>query len=532
MKLLLLSATVVAAAFTARHDIAPQNRATSPNFVVVLADDLGYGDLGAFGQRRIRTPRIDRIAAEGMRFTQFYSGSTVCAPSRGTFLTGRHTGHAYVRDNQELGGFLDEEERGQVALPPGHPTVARWLKSRGYATAVVGKWGLGGPGSTGVPTKQGFDFFFGYLDQKQAHNYYPTHLWRNEERFPLRNRYFSPHQPLVGDPNDAAAYEKYRGVDYAIDFMTREAVTWLRSNGSKPFFLYFAPTIPHVSLQVPEAALKEYEGAFPETPYTGNNRYLPHRTPRAAYAAMITYLDAQVGQILDTLKEIGADERTLVIFTSDNGAIYDVGGAPTRFFESNGPLRGHKTNLYEGGIRVPMIARWPGHIRPGTTSTHVGANWDFWTTFAELTGGKAIEGSDGISIAPTLLGRSGQRVHESLYWEFHAQGASQAVRMGRWKGIRRELAKRPDAPIELYDLERDERETTDVAAANPDVVRRIGELMRTSRTPAVLPRWNFTSAPATAGLRSSNPSSISCARMSARNCHSATGSTMSRGGCC
>jgi arylsulfatase A-like enzyme len=498
MKTILLSAALVAAVL-ARAGVVHQDTATTPNFVVILADDLGYGDVGPFGQRRIRTPRIDRIAAEGMRFTQFYSGSTVCAPSRGTLLTGRHTGHAYVRDNHELGGFLDEEERGQLALPPDHPTVARWLKARGYATAVVGKWGLGGPGSTGVPTKQGFDFFFGYLDQKQAHNYYPTHLWRNEERYPLRNKYFSPHQPLVGDPKDAASYEQYRGTDYAIDFMTREAVSWLRANASKPFFLYFAPTIPHVSLQVPEEALKQYEGAFPETPYTGNNRYLPHRTPRAAYAAMITYLDAQVGRILDTLKAIGADERTLVIFTSDNGATFDVGGAPTQFFESNGKFRGHKTNLYEGGIRVPMIARWPGRIRAGATSLHVGANWDFWATFAELSGGGPPEGTDGISIAPTLLGRDGQRSHESLYWEFHAQGASQAVRMGRWKGIRREVAKRADAPIELYDLEKDERETTDVASSHPDVVRRIGELMRSSRTTSVLPKWNFK--PTSAAVR-------------------------------
>jgi len=493
MKAAILAVSLLAAILL-RHPAVARQVSSHPNFVVVLADDLGYGDVGPYGQRRIRTPRIDRIAAEGMRFTQFYSGSTVCAPSRGAFLTGRHTGHAYVRDNHELGGFLDEEERGQLALPPNHPTVARWLKERGYATAIVGKWGLGGPGSTGVPTKQGFDFFFGYLDQKQAHNYYPTHLWRNEERFPLRNSYFSPHQALVGDPRDPAAYQKYKGADYAIDFMTREAVSWLRAQASKPFFLYFAPTIPHVSLQVPEAALKQYEGAFPETPYTGNNRYLPHRTPRAAYAAMITYLDAQVGQILDTLKEIGADERTLVIFTSDNGATFDVGGAPTQFFESNGKFRGHKTNLYEGGIRVPMIARWPGRIRAGGTSGHVAANWDLWATFAELVGEAPPAGTDGISIAPTLLGGSGQRAHESLYWEYHADGASQAVRMGRWKGIRRGIAKQPGAAIELYDLERDERETTDVAGANPDIARRIAELMRTSRTPAALPKWNFPSA--------------------------------------
>ena len=462
-----------------------------PNIVVILADDLGYGDIGPYGQQKIRTPRLDRMAAEGMRFSEYYAGSTVCAPSRATLLTGRHTGHAYVRDNHELGGFLDEEERGQLALPPDHPTVARWLRDRGYTTAVVGKWGLGGPESTGVPTKQGFDYFLGYLDQKQAHNYYPTHLWKNEERFPLKNAYFSPHQKHEGNPDDPGAYRKYSGNEYAIDVMTREAVSWLRSNATKPFFLYFTPTIPHVALQAPDNAIKQYEGAFPETPYLGDRQYLPQRTPRAAYAAMITYLDAQVGQILDTLRETGVDDNTLVIFTSDNGATFDVGGAPTQFFESNGRLRGHKTNLYEGGIRVPLIARWPGHIRAGSTTAQVAAHWDLWATFAEVVGGTPPADQDGISILPTLLARGGQRQHEALYWEFHAGGASQAVRMGRWKGVRTQIVKKPDAPIELYDLVADEHETKDVAAAHPDVVRRIESLMRTSRTPSILPKWNF-----------------------------------------
>jgi arylsulfatase A len=483
--LLLVALALVAAA------VQPLQPPRPPNIVVIMADDLGYGELGAYGQQRIRTPRLDRMAAEGMRFTQYYAGSTVCAPSRATLLTGLHTGHAHVRDNHELGGFLDEEERGQLALPPDHPTIARSLRGHGYTTAVVGKWGLGGPGSTGVPTKQGFDFFLGYLDQKQAHNYYPTHLWKNEERFPLRNEYFSPHQKHAGDPDDPAAYRKYQGTDYAIDVMTREAVSWLRANAAKPFFLYFTPTIPHVALQVPEAAVKPYDGSFPETPYLGDRQYLPQRKPRAAYAAMITYLDAQVGQILDTLREIGVDDNTLVIFTSDNGATFDVGGAPTQFFESNGRLRGHKTNLYEGGIRVPMIARWPGHIRAGSTTAQMAAHWDLWPTFAELAGATPPTDRDGISILPTLLGRSGQRQHEALYWEFHAQGASQAVRMGRWKGIRTQITKQPNAPIELYDLETDERETTNVAASHADIVRRIDTLMRTSRTPSVLPKWNF-----------------------------------------
>ena len=460
-----------------------------PNIVFILADDLGYAELGSYGQRRIRTPRLDRMAAEGMRFTQFYAGSTVCAPSRAAFLTGLHTGHSPVRDNYGTGTHADDNELGQYPLPADQPTLARALKARGYATAMVGKWGLGGPGGTGVPNKQGFDFFFGYLDQRQAHNYYPTHLWKNEERFPLRNKWFSPHQKHEGDPNDPASYEKYRGVDYSIDFMTREAEGWLRANASRPFFLYFAPTIPHLALQVPDAALKEYEGRFPETPYLGDRQYLPHRTPRAAYAAMITYLDTQVGRILDTLQAIGADDRTLVIFTSDNGAIPRI--SPAEFFESNKPLRGEKTNLYEGGIRVPMLARWPGHVRAGSTSDHVSANWDMWATFADLGAAEPPKQTDGISMAATLLGRGGQRQHQSLYWEFHAQGASQAVRMGRWKGIRRNILKEADPPIELYDLERDMSETTDVARANPEVVKQIAELMTRSRTPAVLPRWNF-----------------------------------------
>lgn len=485
--LLLLAAWLPASAGSQQRQPAP------PNIVFILADDLGYAELGSYGQQRIRTPRLDRMAAEGLRFTQFYAGSTVCAPSRGAFLTGLHTGHSYVRDNYGTGTHADDDEQGQYPLPPDHPTLARALRARGYATAMVGKWGLGGPGSTGVPNKQGFDFFFGYLDQRQAHNYYPTHLWKNEERFPLRNPWFSPHQKHEGDPNDPAAYAKYSGTDYSIDFMTREAVSWLRANGSKPFFLYFAPTIPHLALQVPKEALKEYEGKFPETPYLGDRQYLPNRTPRATYAAMITYLDTQVGRILDTLKEIRADDRTLVIFTSDNGAILRI--SPAEYFQSNKPLRGQKTELYEGGIRVPMIARWPGRVRAGATSEHVGANWDMWPTFAELTGAAAPNPTDGISIVPTLLGRPGQRQHETLYWENHARGGMQAVRLGRWKGIRQEIAKRPDAPIELYDLERDIGESIDVASANPDVVKRIDALMRSSRTPAVLPRWNFGAAP-------------------------------------
>ena len=487
-----LSAIVVAAALSqaARGDQPPQQTTAAPNIVFILADDLGYRELGVYGQKKIRTPRLDRMAAEGMRFTQFYSGSPVCAPSRATLLTGRHTGHALVRDNYELGGFTDEEERGQLPLPPDTATVARWLKAQGYVTAAIGKWGLGGPASTGVPTRQGFDSFFGYLDQKQAHNFYPTHLWKNETSFPLRNPYFSPHQKFAGDPKDPAAYAKYSGTDYAIDAMTDEAVRFLEAKKDERFFLYFAPTLPHLALQVPQKALQAYEGTFPETPYLGDRQYLPHRTPRAAYAAMISYLDEQVGRILDTLQRTGLDRRTVVFFTSDNGATWDVGGVDPVFFDSDGGLRGHKGQVYEGGIRVPMIVRWPDRIKAGTVSDHAGANWDMWATFADLAGAPLREPTDGISIAPTLLGRSGQRAHEALYWEFHSNGSSQAVRMGNWKGVRTNILKTPGAAIELYDLARDPNETTNVAPDHPDIVRRIDQVMR-QRTRSSVERWNF-----------------------------------------
>jgi arylsulfatase A-like enzyme len=467
-----------------------------PNIVFILADDLGYGELGVYGQTRIKTPRLDRLAAQGMRFTQFYAGSPVCAPSRGTFLTGKHTGHAVVRDNKEYGGFADDEERGQLALPAGEPTVAEWLSARGYATAAIGKWGLGGPGSVGLPTRHGFDLFYGYLDQKQAHNYYPTHLWRNETRAPLDNAYFSPHQKLQGDPNDPASYAAYSGTDYAIDRMTREAARFITDHKAQRFFLYFAPTLPHVALQAPASAVAPYLGQFEETPYTGDKNYLPNRTPRATYAAMISYLDAQVGQLLDTLEAAGLADRTLVIFTSDNGATFDTGGAQTRFFHSVGDLRGWKQDVYEGGIRVPFIARWPGHIAPGSVTPHVAAMWDMWATFADLQPAATPPQTDGISLLPTLLGRGTQREHDALYWEYHSQGSAQAVRMGRWKGVRTHMRTAPEAAIELYDLDTDPGETKNVAAQHADVVSRIDAVMK-QRTRSAIDGWNFEPAPAT-----------------------------------
>jgi len=463
-----------------------------PNIIYLLADDLGYAELGAYGQTLIRTPNLDRLAADGMKFTQHYAGSPVCAPSRNTLLTGYHTGHTQVRDNLELGGYLDEEERGQMPLDSGTYTIGRMLQDAGYVTAAIGKWGLGGPGSVGEPNKQGFDYFLGYLDQKQAHNYYPTHLWRNGERFPLDNEYFSSHQPLPpgADPNDPASYDMYKGAEYSLDVMSDDALRFIRENADRRFFLYVPFTIPHLALQVPDSSADAYEGVLVDTPYVGDKGYLPNRRPKAAYAGMISRMDAHIGRIMALLEELGLDDNTVVMFSSDNGTTY-TGGVQADFFHSTGPLRGLKGSVYEGGVRVPLIGRWPGRIAPGTTTDHVSAFWDLMPTLADLAGVGAPPDIDGISFLPTLLGRDGQRQHASLYWEYHGlwHGA-QAVRMDDWKGVRLGGHDDADAPIELYDLATDIGETTDVAAEHPDVVARIRAVME-SRTPSRIPAWNF-----------------------------------------
>ncbi|MFQ5568465.1 MAG: arylsulfatase [Rhodothermales bacterium] len=463
---------------------------TPPNILYILADDLGYGEVGAYGQTKIKTPHLDQLAAEGLRFTQHYSGSPVCAPSRGTLLTGFHTGHGYVRDNYELGGFADDEERGQLPLKPGTFTLGKMLQDQGYVTGVIGKWGLGGPGSTGIPNEQGFDFFYGYLDQKQAHNYYPTHLWRNTAWDTLRNAYFRPHQKLQGNENDPASYEPFKGQDYATDLMAEEALAFIREHRDEQFFLYLPFTVPHLALQVPDEELAQYDGAFEETPYKGEKGYLPHPRPLSAYAAMITRMDTHIGRIMDLLKALDLDDNTLVMFSSDNGTTY-TGGVDAAFFESTGPLRGLKGSVYEGGIRVPMIARWPGRVAPGTTTDHISAFWDVLPTLAELTGTAPPADIDGISFLPTLLGQGEQTPHESLYWEYHGlwKGA-QAVRLGDWKGVRLGGHNDPDAPIELYNLASDPGEQQNVADRHPDIVAQIRSVMD-SRTPSEIERWNF-----------------------------------------
>ncbi|MBN1123912.1 MAG: arylsulfatase [Sedimentisphaerales bacterium] len=371
-----------------------------------------------------------------------------------------------------------------MPLPAETITLPMLLQMEGYRTAAMGKWGLGGPDSTGQPNKQGFNQWFGYLCQRIAHNYYPEHLWKNQTKYPLKNKYFSAHQkfPPSKDPNDPANYESYTGVEYAPDLMTEEALAFIRANRNRPFFLYLPYTIPHVALQVPQDSLKEYEGTFPEIPYLGEKGYLPHRAPRAAYAAMVSRMDGYVGRIMTLLKELQLDDDTLVFFSSDNGPTFN-GGSDSAFFESAGPLRGLKGSVYEGGIRVPMIARWPGRIKAGSTTDHVSAFWDVMSTVMEAIGSKNVvpKNIDGISFLPTLLGKGNQCQHDYLYWEYHSGGGRQAVRMGDWKGVRLQVGK-GNRKIELYNLKKDIGETTDVVDKYPEITARIDQIMETART--------------------------------------------------
>ncbi len=408
-----------------------------------MADDLGYGDLGCYGQKTIRTPHIDRLAAEGIRFTQAYAGSTVCAPSRCTLMTGKHQGHALVRGNRSP----------EVALRPEDVTVAEVLKRAGYTTALYGKWGIGGPVTSGRPNLKGFDDFFGYLSQWHAHTYYPEHLWENEiERFIRGN---------LGRRQD----------DYSHDLFTDRALKFLDRKHDKPFFLYLPYTIPHTNNELGRAT-----GDGMEVPDYGSYAAQDWPNPEKGFAAMIERLDRDVGRILDKLRERGIDENTIVFFTSDNGP-HREGGHDPDFFQSRGPLRGIKRDLYEGGIRVPTLARWPGKIKPGQVSDQVWAFWDVLPTLAELGGAKAPSGIDGISMVPALLGKT-QKQHEYLYWEFHERGSKQAVRHGKWKAVR--LA--PGEPLELYDFSRDVAEAHDLADQHPDVVARFNAYLEGART--------------------------------------------------
>jgi arylsulfatase A len=467
-----------------------------PNVLFILADDLGYGDLSCYGQQKFPTPNIDRLAAEGMKFTAHYSGHNVCAPSRCVLMTGKHSGHGYIRENKQAKALGLPFEEGQAPVPPNHLQLPLTLKKLGYTLGGFGKWGLGPVGSTGDPPAQGFDRFYGYNCQAVAHNYYPTHLWSNATQIALNNPKFAAHQKLAtnADPNAAASYVKFSGKDYAPDLIAEQARRFLQENKDRPFFLYFPTTVPHLALQVPEDSLAEFAGKFGETPYPGGNGYLPHRTPRAAYAAMVTRLDREVGRLLDLLTTLGLDERTIIVFTSDNGPLYDkLGGTDTDFFNSAVGFRGRKGSNYEGGIRVPCLVRWKGRIAPRTTSDRVTGFEDWLPTLLELIGeGKSgPRGIDGISFAPTLLGKR-QRARSFLYRESPGYGGQQSIRVGDWKAIRTNLNPGPRAvnqapgEIELYNLATDPGETRNVVSDNPKVVARLSKLMKEQHTPSEL----------------------------------------------
>jgi arylsulfatase A-like enzyme len=440
-----------------------------PNIIYILADDLGYGDLSCYGQKKFETPNIDKLAAEGMLFTQHYSGSTVCAPSRSALMTGMHTGHTVVRGNKEI------RPEGQHPIPDSTYTLAEALKKAGYVTGAFGKWGLGPPKSHGDPLNQGFDTFYGYNCQRIGHNYYPYHLWSN---------------------NDSIILSENSGGEqavYAPNLIHQETLKFIDENKDKPFFLFVPSIIPHAELAAPEAFMAKHRGGYPpEKEYDGVDEgpefnlgpYRSQEETHAAFAAMIDLLDSQVGKIVKKIENLGIADNTLIIFTSDNGP-HQEGGADPEYFNSNGPLKGLKRDLYEGGIRVPMIAKWSGKIKPGSETDHVSAFWDVMPTFSKIAGVETPEDIDGISFLPTLLGEAKkQKDHEFLYWEFHERGGRQAVRNGKWKAVKYQVFEKPDAPLELYNLEEDLGEENNVAGNHPEVVAEMQKIIDTARTPS------------------------------------------------
>ena len=438
-----------------------------PNIIYILADDLGYGDLSCYGQTKFSTPNIDKLAESGLKFTQHYSGSSVCAPSRSTLMTGQHTGHTFIRGNKPW------KSEGQHPLEAKVLTVAEILKDAGYKTGAFGKWGLGFIETEGDPNKQGFDEFYGYNCQRKAHNYYPYHLWHNKEKIILKGN------------------EGTKTKEYGPELIHKEALKFIVDNKDEPFFMYYPSIIPHAELFAPEEFMQKYRGKFmPEKKHKGadvghknyrNGAYGSQTEGHAAFAAMVNYLDMQVGEIVDKLKELGIYENTLIIFTSDNGPHKEAGADPN-YFNSNGGLRGYKRDLYEGGIRVPMITVWDKKIKPGQETDHVSAFWDFMPTVTEIIGAEKPQNIDGISFLPSLLNSGTQEEHEYLYWEFHEKGGRQAIRKGKWKGIRYNVNDAPDATIELYNLEKDPSETKNIAIKHPEIVQKLEMHLKTART--------------------------------------------------
>jgi len=454
-----------------------QKKETKPNIVYILADDLGYGDLSLNGQEHFSTPNIDQLAKNGVVFTNHYSGSPVCAPSRCALMTGMHTGHTQVRGNQEV------EPEGQSPMQPGTITVPTLLRKVGYVSGMFGKWGLGYPGSSSDPTKF-FDEFFGYNCQRYAHRYYPAYLWHNDKKVELEGNGWTDTKT------------------FAPDVIHENALRFIENNNSrktgKPFFLYYTTTIPHAELIAPtDEILQKFQGKFDERPYPGGNTkdltrapygpnmdipaYCPQKSPKAVFAALITRLDKQVGEIIEKLKELGIYDNTIVIFSSDNGA-HGEGGIHPEDFDSNGKWRGMKRDLYEGGIHVPMIVSWPGKVKPGTTSDHISAFWDMLPTFCEIAKVDAPENIDGISMLPVLLGKdSEQKQHDYMYWELPEQGGRQAIRKGDWKAVKYNVKGNPDAEIELFNLRDDLSEKMNIASNHLEIVQEMKVLFKQAR---------------------------------------------------
>lgn len=454
---LLLAGTtlLLGSACTSSHKNKAETK--KPNIIYILADDMGYGDLGCYGQQTITTPHLDRMASEGVRFTNHYTGCTVCAPSRCALMTGKHTGHSFVRGNREM------KPEGQMPMPGTTRTVAHSLKEAGYTTGCAGKWGLGFPGSASDPLKMGFDYFFGYNCQMKAHHYFPEYLWENDKK--------------VFYPENKKGQQQM----YSHDETTRKAFDFIKKNKEKPFFLYIAYAIPHAEMVLPEKYLDKYKGKFPEKPFPGGH-YGKQDYPRAAYAAMISHLDGDIGKLNTLLKEYGLDENTIVMFASDNGPHVEGGNDP-EFFNSSGGLRGVKRSLYEGGIRTPFIVKWPGKVKAGKVSDHVSAFWDVFPTFCDVAGVQPPEDLDGISFLPELLGKD-QLEHELLYWEFHGYtGDKQAIRKGKWKAVRLKI-KKENTPIELYDLKTDPFEQNNVAGQFPEIVAQMKGLFDKTHVPS------------------------------------------------
>ena len=415
-----------------------------PNIIYIMADDAGYGDFSCYGQEKFATPNIDRLADEGMKFTDHYSGSTVCAPTRCSLMTGKHTGHCSVRGNRE------HKPVGQEPMAADTVTVADLLKQAGYATGMFGKWGLGFPGSVSDPINSGFDVFYGYNCQRNAHNYYTTWLYDNDQKVELD------------------------GKTYSHDLIMAHALQFIRDNKDQPFFCYLPVTIPHAAMHVPDEYSAPFRKKWPQfDDKIGRYSGPPVKNPIAAFAGMMTKLDQDVGRVLALVKELGLDENTIIMFTSDNGA-HQEGGHNPEFFNSNGPFTGYKRDLTEGGIRAPFLARWPGKIKPGTVSDLISAHWDVLPTLCELAGVQPPSDIDGISMVPTFTGQGQQKKHDYLYWEFYERGSKQAVRAGQWKAIRRPMF---TGPVFLYNLDEDIAEQNNLADKHPDIAQRMTKLM-------------------------------------------------------